>query len=709
MEKVLSNSSSCINEEKSCNSTSSNDDDNTCCECGRTPDTIAKEKLCNDLLPYSKCDECDESFYLKPDPDHVEYDCDGDTVLAGHCENSEWQEALQRVKIFPSEANTHDCEFPSALYHSCKNGAPLCLILAIAQAAPETIVEKTYDDSPPLPLDCLLSETPKRGVLSKIKILLNHNIEAAALSVAIAWNAVRKSVGEGIDTDDNVFFLSKAKLEQHSKTCWEIFCFLKKVAHYKTVDVRQLPLLPALANCHYLYNNHRHADAPEEPALPLKLAIGIFPDQVKSVDEHGNTLLHLACSREKPERIKEDWEEDYWSDDDSDIFNEGKILNEMDGHNAEQIKILLSAFPKATRFKNQAGDLPIHVAIKARKKWNVLKILLDAYPESITEADGDGNTCLHLAVSIDPETRLQFMVEFEDIVEVIDIGLIKKIAEFCPKVKKVANKAGQFPLHVALEKKKCDSKGIKLLFSTFDEAKQKYTLHTSILKKSDNDGLLPLHIAAKKGARPNIFERVLTLYPAAAKTPDKQGRLPLHYTKEYSYCQDFLLKAYPDATKVRDNHGQLPLHMNGSEVLLKAYPDGIKVADNQGNLPVHTKENHNKLDRLLKAYPDAAKSAVKDGPFLLHLFLRRKEYKHHPIVDSIVKANPSALSIPDDDGLYPFALAANSFYGNTFATEGIFKLLSAAPEVLAHSLMIGQNEDRDDVKPPAKKKRKIDE
>lgn len=148
------------------------------------------------------------------------------------------------------------------------------------------------------------------------------------------------------------------------------------------------------------------------PALPLQLAIKLFSAQLQQIDSNGDTLLHLACRGGKPERHREPWDDgpdDDESDDDS--FFVIKTYDNWDMYNHEQIHCLLSVNPEAAKVKNGNGELPIHIAIKARKCWsNIIHKILLAYPKAIAKTDGDGNTCLHLAALV----RSPLLVDYSD-------------------------------------------------------------------------------------------------------------------------------------------------------------------------------------------------------------------------------------------------------------------------------------------------------
>lgn len=238
----------------------------------------------------------------------------------------------------------------------------------------ETAVLDDSADEVGRPIDCLLGSPFSRNIMAKIKRILQHNLNGAALSVGAAWEAVREDAEIAVNTFhekkiyDGPFAFSKH--EKLAEKRWDRFCLLSRVAHYGTLECDHLPLLPALANCRYMmYQKTRTWEV--APALPLQLAIKLFSAQLQQIDSNGDTLLHLACRGGKPERHREPWD-DGPDDDESDdgSFFVTKTYDNWDLYNHGQINCLLSVNPEAAKVRNGNGDLPIHVAIKARKCWS---------------------------------------------------------------------------------------------------------------------------------------------------------------------------------------------------------------------------------------------------------------------------------------------------------------------------------------------------
>lgn len=176
--------------------TEGDDEVKGCRGCKRTPEEIEMQSISKELLPYSKCDCCLEPFYLKPDPNAQNDSGGGETVLAFDCD------MFQRLRIFSLEASLLGAYWgeTSALQYACLDGAPLNLIAAIAKQAPETAVLDDSADEVGRPIDCLLGSPFSRNIMAKIKTILQHNLDGAALSVGAAWEAVREDVEIAVKT-----------------------------------------------------------------------------------------------------------------------------------------------------------------------------------------------------------------------------------------------------------------------------------------------------------------------------------------------------------------------------------------------------------------------------------------------------------------------------------------------------------------------------
>eukprot|EP00588_Corethron_pennatum_P035410 CAMPEP_0194348274 /NCGR_PEP_ID=MMETSP0171-20130528/106445_1 /TAXON_ID=218684 /ORGANISM="Corethron pennatum, Strain L29A3" /LENGTH=1321 /DNA_ID=CAMNT_0039115603 /DNA_START=354 /DNA_END=4320 /DNA_ORIENTATION=- len=170
------------------------------------------------------------------------------------------------------------------------------------------------------------------------------------------------------------------------------------------------------------------------------------------------------------------------------------------------------------------------------------------------------------------------------------------------------------------EEKSLDSEGnlCELLKQEEPEEKVLPLINTASAKEEDDDGKLPLHLAAEWKASDAVVAALLEANPHAAKETDKAYRYPLHLAAEYKASKEVvnaLLKAYPEAAQLRTDHrnslpddlaqkelseiynntlGSRPLLIAAKcsapeevvEMLWEAFPDAAKKKDNEGFTPL---------------------------------------------------------------------------------------------------------------------------
>ena len=151
----------------------------------------------------------------------------------------------------------------------------------------------------------------------------------------------------------------------------------------------------------------------------------------------------------------------------------------------------------------------------------------------------------------------------------------------------------------------------------------------------DQNGALPLHIAAATRAPTDIIELLVKAYPEAVKVKDVWGRLPLHCDMFNEYPQFDLQSYWPESKSVRDAMGCLPIHY--------ACRAGVSWTT---------------VQRL--CMPPAsvfANSSNCRGEYPLHMACERG---HISSINSILelKASDNFVGKPNSDGMTPFLLLA---------------------------------------------------
>ena len=107
---------------------------------------------------------------------------------------------------------------------------------------------------------------------------------------------------------------------------------------------------------------------------------------------------------------------------------------------------------------------------------------------------------------------------------------------------------------------------------------------------------LPLHVAARSNASPEVIRRLIQHYPEAAGTADALGRLPIHYRLSNGADQEgitALIEACPVSVRAYDGREWTPLHVACSvgasrsiiETFVGLFPESVVLATSKGSTP----------------------------------------------------------------------------------------------------------------------------
>ena len=108
---------------------------------------------------------------------------------------------------------------------------------------------------------------------------------------------------------------------------------------------------------------------------------------------------------------------------------------------------------------------------------------------------------------------------------------------------------------------------------------------------------IPLQIACRSDASPDVVKRLLEYYPEGAAVDDNLGRLAIHYRLSNGADDETigaLLKACPGSARAFDRRGWLPLHVAASvgasphviQSLVEAHPEAVLLATIKGSTPL---------------------------------------------------------------------------------------------------------------------------
>jgi len=231
------------------------------------------------------------------------------------------------------------------------------------------------------------------------------------------------------------------------------------------------------------------------------------------------------------------------------------------------------------------GDTPLHIATKSGSR-SMIQLLLDRGAR-IEDRNARGRTPLHLAVGRqdvgDNVGMLQDLLDRnadlsardEDGKTPLDLSLDMFNGPTFEQLltsyrEKLLVREGRFAAHAILHG------------AVFAGVVRWHRLNTEIgtltvehlatlLQHLDPDlfrvrnycGMLPLHVAAGRGAPVKILERLM--YHHASRVPDNFGSLPIHHAcsamSSFESIQYFVKTGGIDTVQKRDNDGCLPLHL----------------------------------------------------------------------------------------------------------------------------------------------------
>ena len=377
-----------------------------CCEsCKKSPQdtsshdnapTRTDSSVC--LLPYQACPHCHVVSYLKPDPNYAEKGEFG-YILTDLCFESDWDRALQRVKIYPKEAGLIQDSYKaeSALHWAAYNNAPKEVLTELARADPKQIGRGCSwgaDGANPLMLLLFKSYKSSEDEIDILKDLIAMNPKNVleldgecgnACLLDYAWMFVEKKVSKELEKGADIIELDK--LDHDFLLQWELFSFMVQQAFSGQSE----SLITAFA-C--MDNSLCHGDVPPRgpPVDALRFAILVAGEdeakkQLLQSNDEGGLLLHkIAAGTKRPSR-KWELEEMYWQEEDElyELKSEDEYLDWEEGqYKAKHLVVLLRTCPETAKIPNEKGQLALHVAIDVGRSWHKggVKEIFEAYPDA---------------------------------------------------------------------------------------------------------------------------------------------------------------------------------------------------------------------------------------------------------------------------------------------------------------------------------------
>jgi ankyrin repeat protein len=494
----------------------------------------------------------------------------------------------------------------------------------------------------------------------------------------------------------------------------------------------------------YLIKRNPRAVSTKDPngRLPLHLAViyrarlsvvrklvKVHPEALQEPidDKKGHLPLHCAFLNDYTEDGGNDW-----------------ITVERHGR-PDVTAFLMERHPEAARARTANGHLPLHLAFADDdgNPWveergmaeqsvpiGVVDALLDAWPDSIFETDHQGRLALHLACrsALTPLAVIRRLVrgwpeslprrDVDDgsfpIHHAISAGMPHRVIEYLadesPRSVREPNYHGYLALHVLLmhfRKRYSPEQGlalVQLLVSHFPASVR----HKGGSEEGEEDeGSLPLHIAAEYNAPLPVLRFLVRAYREALLVKSAHGKLPLHLALWRSDAPDairFLVDECPPSLQVpQDGSRRLALHMAAERarsveivrVVHRAWPEALREKTDKGLTPLHVVA--------MKSYWGSAEDAVAVGLSIVRYFLDQSPRSVQEttwtgalpvhlaargappgVVRLLVERGTKSLllSRPDDDGALPLHRAVARAYGPEWALEVVQYLVETAPAAL---------------------------
>jgi len=288
------------------------------------------------------------------------------------------------------------------------------------------------------------------------------------------------------------------------------------------------------------------------PIHVFELCYKLSPEFRLKTDRNGNSVFHNVCLAEKCDDIV------------TDFFVKQNVCSVM--------------------MRADDGSLPLHCAIRAKKKSYTIKMLISANTKSIHVADKKGHTPFNVFFEtwnhIMVQMRSQYRGKFEDIpktnndYEILQqvkdtfLDLLYTIKYDKPREKDNAMLENWLPLHESIQNKEVPNIYLILLSSTIPEQLSRkdesgnlphhlllfreslsvhdmiymYNKHKHGVLEQNRDGIYPLTLAIELQRNWNVIESISRLGPQVVSTRDEK-------TKFYP----FMLAA----TKVEDENARV--------------------------------------------------------------------------------------------------------------------------------------------------------
>ena len=292
----------------------------------------------------------------------------------------------------------------------------------------------------------------------------------------------------------------------------------------------------------------------------------------------------------------------------------------------------------------------------------IIRLLLEYFPDAANDtSELDWWTPLHTACENPNVTR----------------GIIQLLIDAAPNsVRNVTKNNGEMPLHHLCGNKSIDQAALveitELLIERCPEA----------VRHVDDDGDLPIHIAAMMAKSPELCQVLIEAYPGSERIANAREWLPLHnacYDKNIATVE-YLYKLYPDAIFHATTGGDYPIHLAINRTTRKMNPKGVEVVrfllDSNPNVKLQKhrgksllryacQQNYNDSNiddgiEIVKIIYDAHPEAIEDNSIasnIQHYHQQVQSFVRNELVYARQAKDHRLMMTPDDSGQLPLHTA----------------------------------------------------